>query len=362
MKKNPGDYTILPGVNTAGEEILSVVVKRSYTFSDGRICSRRKEDSKLLSGDVYFDDENSSVKYENDYVPCKNKTDVVINAKAYSPTGRPKFNFFTSVRIDNITKRLLIYGDRQAKKHSFKAVKFSDPEPFVEMEIRYENAYGGTDYLADPEIPYSYPRNPIGKGFIVNAKNLESDGFPLPNIEDPKDVLTPQNLCIKKFENWQYQPVPQSFGWYNKLWHPRVSYAGLLPNFREYEKEMRQRYSGYVSENQKKEYAQTETPQMNFSFFNGASPGLQLPFLRGNEEITLENLSKENNILTFALPDETPFIRFDFGFGVNDIDPRLHTVMIEAEKKTVDLVWCGSVTYPGMQWLPEMKVNNLVIE
>jgi hypothetical protein len=36
--------------------------------------------------------------------------------------------------------------------------------------------------------------------------------------------------------------------------------------------------------------------------------------------------------------------------------------MIEVERKTVDLVWCGSVAYPGMQWLPEMKVNNLVME
>jgi hypothetical protein len=206
--KNTGDHTILPGSNSEGEEILSILVKRSYTFCDGQILSRCEEDNKLLSGDVYFDEENSSVKYENDYVPVKNRTDAVINARAYSPTGRPKYNFFASVQIGNVTKRILIYGNRRAEKHSFGVIKFSDPEPFIEMDITYENAYGGTDYLADPETAYSYPRNPIGKGFIIDKKNIEPDGFPLPNIEDPEDVLTPQNICVRKFENWQYQPAP----------------------------------------------------------------------------------------------------------------------------------------------------------
>ena len=360
--KKPGDNTILPGSNYRGEEILSVLIKRSYNFHYDQICSRCEEDNKLLSGDVYFDEENTSVKYEHDYVPVKNRTDVVVNAKAYSPTGRPKHYFMASVQLDNVIKRLLICGNRTVEKHSFGTIKFSDPEPFVEMDINYEHAYGGTDYLADPEIPYAYPRNPIGKGFIVDANHIESDGFFLPNIEDPKDIVTPENICVKKFENWQYQPAPQGFGWYNKLWYPRVSYTGLLPNYQEYEKELRQRYSNYVPEGQKDEYTQTEIPQINFSYYNGASPGLQLPFLHGNEEITLANLTKENNTCTFALPNEIPGIHFDFGFGVNDIQPVLHTVMIEAEKKTVDLVWCGSVTYPGMQWLPEMKVSDLVIE
>lgn len=87
--KKPGEYTILPGSNAEGEEILSVLVKRSYSFSDDQICSRCEEDNKLLSGDVYFEGENASVKYENDYVPAKYKTDVVVNARTYSPTDRP---------------------------------------------------------------------------------------------------------------------------------------------------------------------------------------------------------------------------------------------------------------------------------
>jgi hypothetical protein len=40
---------------------------------------------------------------------------------------------------------------------------FSDPERFLEMEIRYDRAYGGRDEKSDPNLPFYYPRNDMGR-------------------------------------------------------------------------------------------------------------------------------------------------------------------------------------------------------
>jgi hypothetical protein len=60
-------------------------------------------------------------------------------------------------------------------------------------------------------------------------------------------------------------------------------------------------------------------------------------------------------LLQFNLPGESPRMVLDIGFGAKEMDPVLHTVLIRAEDNQVDLIWRGSQSYPGLDWLPEMK-------
>ena len=102
---------------------------------------------------------------------------------------------------------------------------------------------------------------------------------------------------------------------------------------------------------------------MDFRFFCGASPGLAVPFLKGNERVQLLNLHPDG-ALSFTLPDDRPKIGVDIGNGLSEPQVVLQTVQIRCEdaKPQVDLVWRGAVPYPGLNWLPEMKRLDVVIE
>jgi hypothetical protein len=351
----PGSKIVLPGQTPQGEHILSVLVKRTYDIgSDGR-CVRASGDYRLVSGDIHYGDPmNSTVKLESDFIPYKLVTDVVLNGRAFAPSGQRVSSLKVSLVVDKYRKDLLVLGDRVAKFNGKKDPSFTEPQPFNVMDLRYERAYGGVDIYSEPRMPCVYPRNHLGQGYAVSNNQRSIDNLSLPNIEDPNDRLTPQRLCIGDFRNWEQQPVPQGFGWTMRMWHPRCTYAGIMPGDRELEQELRKAYSPLVPPAQRKVYEQNPLPTIDFRFFNGASPGLAVPFLSGAEQVTLVNLNPQGT-LQFRLPGERPQISGDIGQGAQRPEVVLHTVMIRAEDRQVDLLWRGAIPYPGRDWLPEMK-------
>jgi hypothetical protein len=228
------------------------------------------------------------------------------------------------------------------------------------MELRYERAYGGTDVRSNPELPCIYPRNHLGRGFVLEDVAEAVEGLPLPNLEDPRDPLTPERLCAEHAENWTRQPMPQSFGWFCKYWRPRAELAGVLPADRATEKELREMYAQALPEEQREAYREASLPDIDFRFFNGASEGLALPYLRGDEEIRLSNLVPESE-LAFRLPGETPAIALELGAGPQEAQVVLHTVQVRGEERQVDLVWRGAVPYSGPDSLPSLRRLELLV-
>jgi hypothetical protein len=346
---------VLPGQTPEGQHILSVLVKRTYDIIPGDRCIRALTDKKLVPGDVHYGDPmNSTVKFESDFVPFKLATDVVLQGRACAPAGQRVSTLNASLQIGQHRKDLLILGDRVARFNGKRDPIFTDPQPFESIELRYERAYGGVDIYSEQKMPYVYPRNHLGRGFAVTNNQRSVENLPLPNLEDAGDRLTPSRLCLGQFKDWERQPAPQSFGWTMKTWRPRSAYAGVMPADRALEQEMRKAFAKMVPSAQRKKYEETQLPDMNFRFFNGASPGLALPFLAGDEPVELLNLDPGGRI-QFQLPGERPKIGLDLGKGVQEPQVVLHTVMIRADESQVDLVWRGAVPYPGPDWLPEMK-------
>lgn len=353
---------VLPGQTPEGEHILSVLVKRTYDVVPGGRCTRAAADQKLVPGDVpYGDPMSSTIKFESDFVPFKLATDVVLHGKASAPPGRRTTSLTASLLVGRHRKDLLIVGDRVARFNGRSEPSFTDPQPFATMELRYERAYGGVDIYSEPKTPYPYPRNHLGRGFAVANNRRSIENLPLPNIEDPTNRLTPSRLCVGQFKDWERQPVPQGFGWTMKMWRPRASYAGVMPADRALDQELRKSYATLVPQPQRKLYEQNPLPPMDFRFFNGASPGLVLPFLSGSEPVELQNLDPEGPV-QFRLPGEQPEIGLDIGQGMQTPTVVLHTVLIRMEERQVDLVWRGAVPYPGPDWLPEMKKMEVEIQ
>lgn len=358
----PIQKIVLPGQTPEGQYILSVLVKRSYQIVSGKACVRAEVDQKLVPGDAHYADPmNTTVKHEADHVPFKLATDVVLNGKAYAPGGRPATSLTASLQVGQHRKDVRVFGDRQVRANPGRNPTFTDAKPFTTMELRYERAYGGVDIYSDLKVACAYARNHLGRGFAVTTAKKAIDELPLPNLEDPQDLLTPERLCPGHFMHWERQPMPASFGWYCRYWQPRAALAGIMPADRAFEQQMRAAYAQLLTPADRKTYTENPLPDMDFRFFNGASPGLVVPYLTGQEEVRLTNLTSEGK-LAFRLPGDRPRIGLDIGEGRQEPEVALHTVMISADDGRVDLVWRGAVPYPGPDWFPQMRKMEVSIQ
>ncbi|MEJ8845044.1 DUF2169 domain-containing protein [Variovorax rhizosphaerae] len=358
-----GRYVVLPGQTPEGGEILSVLLKRTFTIEHGRDCVRADEDQPITSGEVFWDTPmNSTVRFESDFAPWKPQTDVVFIARAWASDGEPVQRCDVSVQVGDRRKVIQVTGDRRALFTGPDSDPvFTDPEPFTDMGLRYERAYGGIDVFSDKSTLYPYPRNPMGSGFVLLNTKESVDQMLLPNLEDPADPLTPQRLCIGEFARWSGQPMPMGFGWVPKTNQPRSLLAGILPADRAVEQQMRAAYALLVPTDQREAYLQNGLPDMDFRFFNGASEGLAFPYLQGGEVVRTENLSPEGR-LAFRLPADRPRIGLHIGKGIESPEVVLHTVQVRLEEREVDLVWRAAVPYPGRDWLPQMRKFEVFVE
>ena len=345
---------MLPGQSPEGKPILSVLVKRSYRIVPGKKCVRAEHDAKLHPADVFHaDPANSSVRYESDFVPFKLATDIVLNGTAYAPNDVDIEQIYVELQVHGTRKRVTVIGDRVCHFRANATPQFSDPQTFTRMELRYERAYGGVDIFSNPLVPFPYMRNPLGRGFAVTNMRDAIQGLPLPNLEDDADLLTPERLCCEEFTAWEKQPMPAGLSWLPRSWLPRSTLAGVLPGDRAVEQELRKAYAQLVPAEHRKAYSQIHLPTMDFRFFSGASLGLSLPFLNGDEGVRLTNLTPDSDCV-FRLPGDTVTIGIDIGKGVMVPKVYLQTVMIRADDHELDLVWRAAAPYPGTDWFTKM--------
>lgn len=357
-----GEKTVLPGQAPDGSPILSVLVKRTFDIATGSFCTPAGKDLPLVPGDVCWDDPASStIRYESDFIPYKLATDVVLNGVVHAPGGAPAYTCLATLQVNMTRKAVAVFGDRVAGYAGGGPPWVSDPVPFTTMELRYERAYGGTDVYSDPKVPYAYARNPLGRGFVVHKSPKSLENLALPNLEEPQALLDPTTLCLEDFRRWESWPMPAGFGWFRKTWMPRALLAGIMPGDRAVEQQLRQAYAQLLPADQRGPYLQHGIRDMDFRFFNGASPGLVMPYLAGGEWVGVENLTPEGRTY-FRLPEGAPRIGLDIGTGVQEPEVVLQTVMIRMEEGQLDLVWRGAVPYPGPDWLPEMRMMDVFVD
>lgn len=351
------ESVVVVGETETRTPIFSVLVKRTYKIRPGREVQRIPRANPFVQADVYYDHgdpESSTVKFENDLAPYKLRTDVVLIGKAYAPGGAPATQIGVGLAVDDHRKVIRVIGDRRCVHRANGPPSFTDPEPFTEMEVRYERAYGGIYLRDDPVRMLPYPRNHQGVGFVLKNTREAVDGLRLPNLEDPDDLLTPERIVVEEPERWNGQPLPQGFGWFQRIWYPRCSFVGAVPGFVDPDDVMREETLGLVPAGQIALARRFKLPGFDVRFNNGASLGMALPYLTGGELIRLRNLTLDGS-LDFRLPTEAPGMTLDIGLGGNALKPVMHTVCIRVDAMEVDLVWRGAHPFPGVDWLPEMK-------
>lgn len=359
----------LTGPYPDGQFSLSVLAKRTYRLArDGR-CVPADQQVPLSENLEDYPDAPGVLAHDTDLYPRKPATDVVVNGYAYPSQKSTRFQI--SLRIADVERSILVVGDRQCTRTATGQISFSDAKPVEQLPIRYDRAYGGRDGTAEakygnpllqwqrdfPKVdlsaasPYLYPRNPKGVGYVVEPTAEALERVRLPNFEDPLDPLTPERLPVGNVKRWAEMPIPHSFGWVSPGWFPRLGFCGVIPQHDPLTAPLAEAARGWVPPD-----FMTPGPitkKISPRLANGAALGLQLPYLRGDEECVLTNIHPKHSTFRFRLPGERPKIWTDGRNGkFNETQPVIHTVLLEPEEDRLSIVWRGSA--PALRpYLPQ---------
>lgn len=347
----------IPGYSPDGKTIISVLAKRTYTITNGKV-EVASEQLPFIESDEFENPDQfmySEVLAETDLIPYKIYPDVIVAGKAYTPNEKRAYHLDCSVRVGPLQKMVRVFGNRVAEWKTLKGLVISDPEPFTEMELGYKNAYGGIAKSKDGTV-YSYYPNPIGKGFHLKGGIEDVSEIKVPHLEDPDSPVTADSLVLSHSDRWKEAPRPVSFGYTRRNFFPRYTYAGILPEMLEGAADEYKKLQGDTS-------GEMIPPKLDFRVYQGASEGLWGADLRGNEQVQLTFFDKEDPNFTFVLPGDIPRMSVDIGKGNEELKPVIHTVFINMEKKSMYMLWRGYIEIEGIEALatigaPKIKVQS----
>lgn len=357
MSESNGNVHIVRGRDERGGDVFCVLVKRSYRIANRQIAQRADVDQPFRLVDEHYDSsapDRSPVKHESEVAPYKAASDVVFVGKAYAPNRSSAQQMTVSVEVGAHQKSLMVFGNRQCFHRQNAAPVFSDPRPFAAMDIRYDLAYGGIDAGGEGSEPFRYPRNYLGRGVALGNDRERIEGLLLPNLEDPDDLLTPERVIIEDVSRWHLQPLPQGLGWRHRDWYPRDALLGTWPPYLRVGTVTAEERMGLLQHNQIALAKQHRLAAFEAGFNNGASLGLILPNLRGDERVAMQGLSPDGAV-EFRLPGDVPEIGLDTGDGMQPTRCRLHTVSVRPDDAALDLIWCGAQPFAGVRALAQMR-------
>jgi len=342
------------------------LVKLTYELKDGRA---RPTAPEPLLFDVWRDESlEPRLHPGSDFWPHKLASDVVIQGSAHVPGGNPKASMVAEASIGNRKKRIAVFGRREISWTRSGQIQVGSPEPFLQMPLVYSNTYGGLDprvpipdedreaYMALAEQglandhPGGYPRNFVGKGYLVLPGPIE--GLEMPNLEDPEDLLSPDRLVVGAPELWPKQPLPWCFEWTDGIMFPRSLYldrdawypcrdARLLPEIRR----------GLVPP-----AVLQPAAELPSEFYQEASFGMVFRTPLAGQPVSLTGMHPEEPVLRFSIPAD-PTIEFNVEGSRSVAKPLLTNLVIKPAEKKFSVVYCAKQAPLPRGFLPEIHKN-----
>jgi hypothetical protein len=231
---------------------------------------------------------------DSDEVFWRGGVDVFLFGHARAPGLKPVPRMEVRLGIGSWHYSLLVIGDRRWERRQDALIP-TEPEPFTEMPLTLEHAFGGKaewDGLA-----VAYPANDRGKGFFIDEEQAE--GGALPNLEDPDTPIT----------GWTDQPEPVGVGPCPISCSLRTRNAVVLDK------------DGQLLE-------------IRPHLFNAAFPRMIAERVEPGDTVWVDGV-QPNGRFTFRLPDVAPRVRLQFGDEVIDRRLAIDQIGIEADEGRV---------------------------
>ncbi|HWN81601.1 MAG TPA: DUF2169 domain-containing protein, partial [Candidatus Udaeobacter sp.] len=327
--------------------------------------------SEPLVFDIYGDESlTPRLPPGSDYWVTKRATDVIVLGSAFTLEKKPARTLEVSVRVADRVKRIAVFGRRAITARSGH-LAIGEPEPFSEMPISYVYAYGGLDpRVPIPEAdrdeyfqhaaagvamdhPGLYPRNPIGKGYLVYPEPL--GGMEMPNLEDPDDLLGVDRLVAGEPELWYRQPLPWSLEWTNWLMYPRQLFLGFdawfpCPDPAQLPEVKR----GFLGARAAAPGSERQWPPDEG--YQEASFGMIFRHELGGAPVQVSGMSPERPELGFAVPT-APAIDIDVDGWHERCAARLTQLVIRPLENKVNAIWLAKTSGLPRVLLPGIHAN-----
>lgn len=311
---------VFTSLDKSGQESLVIVAKATYQLFPGRQPALADVHQPIAMTDRFSGEPGTSAPiYEADLVPFKRKCDVLLDATAHVPGGRPVTELPVGLQIAQISQKFLVIGERVWKTGAF-TVESTRPRCFTAMPLHYGRAFGGsprTRSRKDDRIEQApYLQNPVGVGYAANVADDAVEGMALPNTEDFHDrVKTPTG---------GYRPL--AFGPIGRHWTPRRGHAGT------YDAEWRDEVFPLLPND------------FDTAFFQSAPAERQMDFPRGGEGVVLHHLVRGHSNVTFELPGPDLLLKvLSSAHTVEELVPVVDTVFIEPDEGRLTYVYRASI-------------------
>ena len=314
------------GKTAEGAPFLSVIIKGTFKLENGRPARAAEKQLPIFTADEPYDpkDPASPLKLESDLVPFKPRTDVILVGHAYAPYGRPAKVVDVEIEVGPVRKRLRVFGDRAWSFPSDQVDAFpyiAGPAEFVKMPLTWDRAFGGIDKTApiiqgNPPIKPWCERNYLGKGFCGARTVASIHNTPLPNIEDPDDLI----------RTWDSRPRPTGCGFFPRNSRPRSDWCGTF------------------DDKWKAERAPDMPADFRFDAYNGADLSMQVtPYLVGNERVRLTNVNAARPVIDGWLPGTAAQIHYTQLGERREAPAQLDTVLLASDFELLLVVWRGTL-------------------
>jgi hypothetical protein len=246
----------------------AIIVRITYDIIDGVAIPSGNQDWPLSAGPW----QSPYGQMQGDFLFKRGGVDLFVFGSAKAIKNQPTKKMDVRLKLPNkVDYKLSVFGDR-VWEAGLGGLRISDPIPFTEIPLTLSNAYGG--FGEWDKLKFGYPGNPEGKGFFW--KKEDAIGKQLPNIEDPKNLIS----------KWNDRPQP----------------AGLT--------------SIPLCVQRIKESAQFDEEgtliKLTPLFYNAAFPELVVKEIDPGEVITVEGVTK-SEIFHFIVPDQKLYVDLTFG-------------------------------------------------
>ena len=375
------------GIDQHNQQFHVVVLRQTLTWNQHGKLIYADQQQPLCEADQFLGATNQSVvRQESDLCHYKPRCDVIVNAVAHAPRGRPALRFAVRLvlkrqRLDAalIDKTLSVIGPRrftqtgdpvgQRGATTHKAWRLSEPEPIQRLALHNQFAFGGEcridqgepaaqqlvqRYWLTPEQLDGHPdaqrpsaeqpaahsvfeANPLGLGFVQNWY-IEATGlatFPAPQIENPDMPISVElfaDCANGGLSETQAASLVAGFGVRPKAHPERRKLVGTIDE-------------AFIN-------GEAWLPaDFDFNIWNAAPPDQQTEFLEGGEMLELTNLcapdapgatidTQGNTLLRLELPSQECFVLVRLQSGGMFTHPMvIDTVIIEPENRRLSLVW-----------------------
>ena len=306
LNRTPLALAFMAGKVTGSTHQLTVMVKGAFTLSPGAIAAPAER--PLLEGDSQWDDDpEASARAASDFAPFKPRADATLTGTCHVVGPEPRGTARGGFTVGKMHKELAVFGDRYWLPEAAGGGP-SKPAPFRSMPLRYERAFGGKGFGA----------NPVGKGAIAVPSKGGPELWPLPNVE----------LASRLMRSVRDRPAPAGFAPLDRRWAQRRARMGT------YDAAWLEKRWPWFPED------------FDWGYFNAAPEDQQIAdYLRGDEPLVFEGMHPEVTRYEARLPGLRPrcFLKRTAGAGppLDEVRLNLDTLSIDLDKGTLALVWRG---------------------